>query len=1086
MSYVELHACSAFSFLRGGSFPEHLAEVAAELEMPAMALLDRNGIYGAQRFSVAAREHGVRPIIGCELSMEDGGILPVLVKDRTGYKNLCELLTQAHLRSEKGQCAVCWGELLQFAEGLVVLLGSARFQRASFGILPNERSVWQDACAPQDYARFLIDVFGRENVFVEIQRHFIRGEEQINRELIDLARANRLPLLATNSAQYAKPYGREVLDVFTCIREHTHLDAAGKLLTQNAERHLKCDREMRAVFADLPEAIENTLRLSERLTFSLENLGYEFPEYPVPVGHTMDSFLRTIVWFGAQQRYAAISAKVKRQLEEELALITKLRFPGYFLIVWDIVNFCREHNIMVQGRGSAANSAVCYCLGITPVDPVSSHLVFERFLNESRKGWPDIDLDLPSGDRREAVIQEIYRRYGKHGAAMTANVISYRGRSAAREIGKALNFSPSIIDRFSHLFANGDFPHTMELESQIEQAGLPKAHPRMPAFIRLYHAIYGLPRHLGQHSGGMIICQNKLSSFVPLENASMPGRVVAQWDKDDCEDLGIVKVDLLGLGMMSVMQDAFELCRERGRPLDLAHIPKDDPASFEIMQRADTIGVFQIESRAQMATLPRMKPECFYDVVIEVAIIRPGPIQGDMVHPYLARRAGKEPVTYFDDRLEAVLKRTLGVPLFQEQMLKIAMVMADFSGDEAEELRRALSFHRSEERMNKVCAKLRAAMERKEVAPDKIEKIIQSISAFALYGFPESHAISFAILAYGSAYLKVHRAPEFYASLLNNQPMGFYTPATIVKDAQRHGLKIKPVCVAHSDWRCTVVSDRRPSPSSSPWPGRGGREAPVRVGDDNTVRLGFCVVNGLRQEHAEELIRQRQNRPFESLDDFKRRVSLSKDELRTLAELGALNCFAEHRRAAMWRVEETLHDDLLGSAGAPLAVSRASPDTHRKLFGRGTEKIRRAGRAPLAPMTLPERVKADYDTMNLTTGPHPMKLLRETLPDIWRAIDLIHARHGSIIQIAGNVICRQRPGTAKGFVFISLEDETGVSNAIVEPDLFERFRLVITEEAFLLIEGQVQNSDNVVLIKAHNIKSLGHEQLVGSASHDFR
>src|SRR5205809_314223 len=1068
-SYVELYACSAFSFLRGGSFPEHLAEVAAGLEMPAMALLDRNGIYGAQRFSVAAREHGVRPIIGCELSMEDGGILPVLVKDRTGYKNLCELLTQAHLRSEKGQCAVCWGELPQFAEGLVVLLGSARFQLASFGILPNERSVWQDAkhstqdaCAPQDYARFLIDVCGRENVFVEIQRHFIRGEEQINRELIDLSRANRLPLLATNSAQYAKPYGREVLDVFTCIREHTHLDAAGKLLTQNAERHLKCDREMRAVFADLPEAIENTLRLSERLTFSLENLGYEFPEYPVPVGHTMDSFLRTIVWFGAQQRYAAISAKVKRQLQEELALITKLRFPGYFLIVWDIVNFCREHNIMVQGRGSAANSAVCYCLGITPVDPVSNHLVFERFLNESRKGWPDIDLDLPSGDRREAVIQEIYRRYGKHGAAMTANVITYRGRSAAREIGKALNFSPSIIDRFSHLFASGDFPHTMELEAQIEAAGLPKDHPRMSAFIRLYRAIYGLPRHLGQHSGGMIICQNKLSSFVPLENASMPGRVVAQWDKDDCEDLGIVKVDLLGLGMMSVMQDALELCRERGRPLDLAHIPKDDPATFEIMQHADTIGVFQIESRAQMATLPRMKPECFYDVVIEVAIIRPGPIQGDMVHPYLNRRAGREEVAYFDDRLKPILDRTLGVPLFQEQMLKIAMVMADFSGNEAEELRRALSFHRSEERMRKVSVKLRAAMKRKGVAPDKIEKIIQSISSFALYGFPESHAISFAILAYGSAYLKVHRAPEFYASLLNNQPMGFYTSATIVKDGQRHGLKFKPVCVSKSEWRCSVL-------------------------DDNTVQIGFCVVNGLRQEHAEELVRQRQDRQFDSLHDFNQRVLLSKDELRTLAELGALNCFDEHRRAAMWDVEETLHDDLLGSAGASPAVSRASRDTLRELFGGGAEKSPESVRgAPLTPMTLPERVRADYETMNLTTGPHPMKLLRGNLPNIWRAIDLVHARHGSIIQIAGNVICRQRPGTAKGFVFISLEDETGVSNAIVEPELFERFRLLITEEAFLLIEGTVQNSDNVVLIKAREIRPLAHVQLVGSESHDFK
>src|SRR5437899_9038943 len=989
MCYVELHACSAFSFLRGGSFPEQLAEVAAELKMPAMALLDRNGVYGAQRFSVAAREHGVRPIIGCELSMEDGSILPVLVANRTGYKNLCELLTQAHLRSEKGECAVGWDELAQFAKGLVVLLGST-----------------------EGRARLLIDAFGRENVFVELQRHFIRGEERINRELIDLARANRLSLLATNGVQYAKPYGREVLDVFTCIREHTHLDAAGKLLTQNAERHLKSDREMRELFRDLPEAIENTSRLAERLTFSLENLGYEFPEYPVPAGHTMDSFVRTIVWFGAQQRYAAISAKVKRQIEEELALITKLGFPGYFLIVWDIVNFCREHNIMVQGRGSAANSAVCYCLGITPVDPVESHLVFERFLNESRKGWPDIDLDLPSGDRREAVIQEIYRRYGKHGAAMTANAISYRGRGAAREIGKALNFPPSIIDRFSHLFASGDFPHTLELESQIEQAGLPKNHPRMAAFIRLYHAIYGLPRHLGQHSGGMIICRNKLSSFVPLENASMPGRVVAQWDKDDCEDLGIVKVDLLGLGMMSVMQDALELCRERGQPLDLAHIPKDDPATFEIMQHADTIGVFQIESRAQMATLPRMKPDCFYDVVIEVAIIRPGPIQGDMVHPYLARRAGKEPITYCDERLKPVLQRTLGVPLFQEQMLKIAMVMADFSGSEAEELRRALSFHRSEERMNKVCAKLRAAMEHKGVAPDQIDKIIHSITSFALYGFPESHAISFAILAYGSAYLKVHRAPEFYASLLNNQPMGFYTPATIVKDAQRHGVKVKPVCVTESDWRCTVI-------------------------DNNTFRLGLCVVNGLRQEHGEQIEDERKHRAFKSLDDFKRRVSLSKAEMRTLAELGAFNCFAQHRRAAMWKVEETIYDDLFGRAGASPPVSRASRDTHREAFGGGAEKIRQCARAPLPPMTLPERVRADYGTMNLTTGPHPMKLLRERLQNVWRAIDLTKAKHGSIVQIAGNVICRQRPGTAKGVVFVSLEDETGVSNAIVDPDLFE-------------------------------------------------
>jgi error-prone DNA polymerase len=1050
MPYVELHAGSAFSFLRGGSFPEQLAETAAELKMPALALLDRNGVYGAQRFAVSAREHGVRPMVGAELVMEDGNVLPVLVKDRGGYKNLCELLTQAHLRSAKGTCAVQWNELREFADGMVALFANCR---ASVSDANQRRRFTETPYKFSDRAQILIEVFGRENVYVEIQRHFVRGEDRVNQGLCDLAEQHRLPVIATNGVQYARPCGRQVLDVFTCIREHTHLDAAGKLLTQNAERHLKSDAQMRALFADRPSAIENTGRLAERLEFSLENIGYEFPSFPVPDGHDMNSFLRTITLFGAQQRYTSISTAVKKKLEEELGLITRLGFSGYFLIVWDIINFCREHNVMVQGRGSAANSAVCYCLGITPVDPVSNNLVFERFLSESRKGWPDIDLDLPSGDRRESVIQEVYRRYGKHGAAMTANVISYRGRSAAREIGKALNFSPNILDRFSHLFASGDFPHTLDLRAQIEQAGLPKAHPRMPAFIALYQAIYGLPRHLGQHSGGMIICQGKLSSFVPLENASMPGRVVAQWDKDDCEDLGIVKVDLLGLGMMSVMQDAFELCRERGRPIDLAHIPTDDAPTYKMMQEADTIGVFQIESRAQMATLPRMKPKCFYDVVIEVAIIRPGPIQGDMVHPYLNRRAGREKITYFDERLKPVLERTLGVPLFQEQMLKIAMIMADFSGAEAEELRRALSFHRSEERMRKVSVKLRAGMERNNVTPEVIEKILQSITSFALYGFPESHAISFAILAYGSAYLKVHRAPEFYASLLNNQPMGFYTPATIVKDAQRHATRILPVCARQSDWLCTVLSD-------------------------DTVRLGFCVVNGMRKEHGEALVAERARAAFRSLDDFKRRVELSKEELRTLAELGALNCFAEHRRSAMWKVEE--------QPPAPLIVAGIG-DPGPLPATRSRAGITDPGyKSPLLPMSMPERVKADYMTMNLTTGPHPIKLLRSQLPDIWRAGDLRSARHGSTVQIAGNVICRQRPGTAKGFVFISLEDETGVSNAIVTPDLFERMRLLITEEPFLLIEGQVQNTENVVLIKAEKIRPLAHEQLVGSESHDFR
>jgi error-prone DNA polymerase len=825
------------------------------------------------------------------------------------------------------------------------------------------------------------------------------------------------------------------------------LDAAGLVLSQNSERYLKTPAQMRELFADLPDAIGSTVRLAERLEFSLDNLGYEFPRYPVPDGETMDHVLRQQVYAGAARRYGArMSSEVRAQLERELNLIAHLGFAGYFLIVGDLVKFCVENDIMCQGRGSAANSAVCYCLGITAVDPVGCKLLFERFLSESRKSWPDIDIDLPSGDRRERVIQEVYQRYGKHGAAMTANVITFRGRSAAREIGKALNIAPDVLDRFSNLFANGDFPHTLDLPAQMEKSGLPKDHPRATAFASLYQAMYALPRHLGQHSGGMIICQGKLDSIVPLENASMPGRVVAQWDKDDCEELGIIKVDLLGLGMMSVLQDAVELCSQRGRAIDIAQIPTDDAATYEMIQKADTIGVFQIESRAQMATLPRMKPNCFYDVVIEVAIIRPGPIQGHLMHPYLARRQGKEKVTYYDPALEPVLARTLGVPLFQEQMLKIAMVMADFTGSEAEELRRALSFHRSEEKMNKVKAKLERAMEQKNIPPPVIKQVIDAIGSFALYGFPESHAISFAILAYASAYLKLHRAAEFYTSLLNNQPMGFYSPATIVKDARRHGIHFKPVDVTISDWNYTIEAD-------------------------DTLRIGLRAVEGLRHVQGQYLLEQRAKRPYESLADFKRRALLHKDELRTLAEVGALNAFADHRRAALWEVEKALPDeeDLF------FEVNRTSSSSSNLVLND----------SPLPHMSEVERLAADYSGLSLTIGPHPMTFLRPHLENVWRAADLPNGQHGQTIRIAGNVICRQRPGTAKGFVFISLEDETGVSNAIVTPQLFEKLRLTITQESFLLIEGRLQTTDGVYVVQARHIERLDHGQLQGAASYDF-
>ena len=1031
MAYIELHARSAFSFLRGASLPEHLAEAAVKQGLSAMALCDRNGVYGAPRFHTTAKEHGLRPIVGSELTLEDGTVLPVLVMNRLGYRNLCRMITRAQLRSPKGESRIAWSELEEFHDGLIALTGDTEG--------PLHQSIYdENRVEANEILSRSVRAFGHGQVYVELQRHLVPGEERINEGLLELAASHQLPLVATNGVVHAERWGRDVLDVFTCIRNHTHLDAAGLLLGINAQRHIKTPTQMAELFADWPEAIINTERLAERLEFTLNDLGYEFPHFPVSTGETMDGQLRKLTYFGAQQRYGSITAPIRRQLEKELDLIGRLGFAGYFLIVWDIVNFAREEGILVQGRGSAANSAVCYALGITAVDPVGGKLLFERFLAEGRKSWPDIDLDLPSGERREKVIQEVFRRYGKHGAAMTANVITYRGRSAMREIGKALNFSEDILKRFSDLFASGDFAHTIELEDQVIQAGISRSHPRFRSLVQLYHRIYGLPRHLGQHSGGMVMCQGRLDDIVPLENASMPGRVVVQWDKDDCDDLGIIKVDLLGLGMMAVLQDAVELTHQRGHGVDLAHIPKDDAATFELMQKADTVGTFQIESRAQMATLPRMKPRVFYDVAIEVAIIRPGPIVGQLVHPYLARRNGEEPISYIHPDLEPVLERTLGVPLFQEQMLRIAMIMADFDGGEAEELRRAISFHRSQERMKKVVEKLRRNMTIKRVAPEVQEQIVNSLSSFALYGFPESHTISFALLAYASCWLKVHRAPEFYCGLLNNQPMGFYSPATLLKDGKRRGLKFRPVCVLRSDVLCQIEPD-------------------------GSIRLGLNYVQGLHRDKAAALVRQRNERAFSSLRDLLTRVLLNKTERRVLAKIGAFNLLSEHRRSALWGVEALYDEDDLFSS--PEGVLDRD--------------------APLLPMNALERLQADYDGTRVTTGPHPMSFVRSQLPHVTRAADLAKGKHGQRVSIAGVVICRQRPGTAKGHVFISVEDETGIANAIVRSELFEKLRLTITHEPLLEIHGQLQHLEGVVSVLAKSVRGLNAPATIDGQSYDF-
>ena len=604
----------------------------------------------------------------------------------------------------------------------------------------------------------LVGLFGRSNVYVELQRHLLRDEEVDNRALLDLARTFHVPVVATNGVRFADPVERPLFDVLTCIRHKTDLAGAGKKLTRNAERYLKPPDAMARLFHDLPDAVAASAALAERLQYTMADLGYRFPEYPVPPDETASSFLRKLTDLGARDRYRPYHDRARAQVARELDLIERLNLAGYFLIVWDVVNFCRQHDILVQGRGSAANSAVCYSLGITAVDPVGMDLLFERFLSEERGEWPDIDLDLPSGDRREQVIQHVYQKYGELGAAMTANVITYRGRSAAREVGKTLGIDPVQVDRLAKVMNQFEFVDPADtLGRRMKDAGCDVDHPTFRLFGDLWRRMQDLPRHLGQHSGGMVICQGRLDSVVPLENASMPGRVVIQWDKDDCADMGIVKVDLLGLGMMAVLQDAIELVNHSGPEpgarspepvVDLAHLPPDDPDVYRMMQEADTIGIFQVESRAQMATLPRMKPDHFYDLVVEVAIIRPGPIVGQMVHPYLNRRAGREPVTYAHPSLEPILKRTLGVPLFQEQLLRMAMVTAGFTGGQAEDLRRAFGFKRSERRMKQVEVKLREGMATQGITGDVAEQIISSITAFALYGFPESHAASFALLAY--------------------------------------------------------------------------------------------------------------------------------------------------------------------------------------------------------------------------------------------------------------------------------------------------------------------------------------------------
>ena len=1036
MTFVELHGSSAFSFLEGASLPEDLADAAASLGLPAMALVDVRGVYGAPRFYKAAKACGLRPLVGAELPMDDGSRLTLLVESRAGYQRLCRLLTQAALGKPKGQARLSWSELAaRELSGLHALSGgdegaAARAWAASPGdSRPAERALLR-----------LRELFeGR--VHLELQRHGRRDQEHRNRAFIELARELGLPLVASNAPLYAREKSSELCDALWCAREKTTLDAAGRRLLPNRERRLKGPREMRELFADLPEAVEETLRLAQRLTFTLDDLGYRFPDFPLPPGETAASRLRTLTWEGAAKRFRPPTDKARAQLEKELALIEKLDLAGYFLIVWDIVRFCRENKILAQGRGSAANSAVCYALEITAVDPVRMDLLFERFLSEERGEWPDIDLDLPSGDQRERVIQYLYARYGAQSAAMTANVITYRPKLAVREAAKALGYSAEQVDKLSGALG----PLTREelkedpglVGKGLRAAGLDPAQKRTQKLVATWLGLQDLPRHLGQHSGGMVLAGGRLDEIVPLEPASMPGRVVIQWDKDDCADLGLIKVDLLGLGMLAVLEEAVPTVKRcEGVDVELAQLPADDPKVFAMLNAADTVGVFQLESRAQMASLPRHAPKTFYDLVVQVAIIRPGPIVGGMIRPFFERRQGRAPVEYPHPSLEPVLKRTLGVPLFQEQVLRMAMVAAGFSGGQAEELRRAMGFKRSAERMEAIVSSLRAGMRGRGLSDKAQEEVVRMITSFALYGFPESHAASFALIAYASAYLKAHHPAAFYCALLNAWPMGFYHPATLVKDAQRRGVDVRCVDASRSGWDCA-------------W-------------EEGGVRLGLRCIRGLRERAGRAIERERAGRPFAGTRDLALRCGLEEHELEQLADAGALSCFGLSRRAALWQ--------------AAHAARSEGP-----LFDRAALEAE----SPLQEMSPREETLADYRTQALTTGAHILAHHRAALArfGVRTAAELSALPDGAAARAAGLVIVRQRPGTAKGFVFLTLEDETGMVQAIVGPRLFAQCRGIIGASAGLVVEGVLQKQEGVLSLKARRFWPLNSP--AASPSRDF-
>ena len=1033
--YAELHTWSNFSFLQGGSHPEDLVERACEIGLDAVALTDRDGLYGTVRFGAHARRQHVAAIVGSELTFEDGAHLVLLVENERGYANLCRLISAAQMRGSKGDARLRVEDLQERNEGLIALSGGP------LGRVERElRQAGIRAAARE--AQRLASIF-EQRFYLELQQHLTPEDTQRNLQLVRIAEHCRLPYVATNAVVYATGEDALIADVLSCVREGETMQAAraGNRLRPNAEFYLKPPAAMRRLFAEHPEAIECSRTIASRCAFRLERLAGQFPFFEVPPGGSPQSHLRKLVYEGAARRYAMpLSDRVERQLEYELGLIAKMDLAGYFLIVWDIVRAAAELGVLCQGRGSAANSAVCYSLGITAVDPVEMDLLFERFMSEERREIPDIDIDFAHQDR-EKVIQYVYDRYGRANAAMVAEVITYRTRSAIRDVGKALGLSLEQVDLIAK-----EYDVREELP---EEAG-----PDL--LFTICRSIANFPRHLGIHSGGMLITRDPLVGVAPVEWATMRDRTVVQWDKDDLQELGLIKIDLLGLGMLSLLREAFSLygrCLSRGDtwlpacvPSDLAlhTIPADDEKTYAMMQRADTIGVFQIESRAQQSMLPRMKPVCFYDIVMQVAIIRPGPIQGQMIHPFLRRRSGLEPVSYPHPKLEPVLKRTLGVPLFQEQGMRLAIEAAGFSGGEADELRRAMGHKRSRDRMEAIRVRLVDGMIRNGIDRAAAEQLFHMLEGFADYGFPESHAASFALLAYASAYVKCHVPAIFAAAILNVQPMGFYSTEVLVNDARRHGVTIRSIEVNASEY----------------W---------SHVEHDGALRLGFHLVRGLGEAQRQRLESAVARGAFAGVLEFAQRTHLEREALENLAIAGAFAPWYPARRDAMWALRGLDEREARGELGAlmdvdePAAALKALPAKKRTAFDLWSTGVTPSGQAM-------EHFREFLNSQRVT--------LAARLPSLAR-----NAR----CRVGGLVITRQRPGTAKGFVFLTLEDETGVVNVIVRPDVYDTYRRPIRSCSTLIVEGRLQKESGCVDVLAKRIWSFDDEGVTKHLSvHSFQ